>query len=108
MSAIATIYAVFGSRDEAERIGRAMIDRRLAACVNILGPAQSLYRWQGAVEQAEEVPALFKTTADLAEQLVAAIAAMHSYDVPAVCQWPVERTAPGYDDWILRETGAAE
>lgn len=108
MSAIATIYAVFGSHDEAERIGRAMIDTRLAACVNILGPAQSLYRWQGAIEQADEVPALFKTSADLAERLIAAIAEMHSYDVPAVCQWPIERTAPGYEDWVLLETGSAK
>ncbi|RED16103.1 divalent-cation tolerance protein CutA [Parasphingopyxis lamellibrachiae] len=108
MSAIATVYAVFGSHDEAERIGRAMIDTRLAACVNILGPAQSLYRWQGAVEQAKEVPALFKTSAGLAERLIAEIAAMHSYDVPAVCQWPIERAAPGYLDWVLAETGAAE
>jgi periplasmic divalent cation tolerance protein len=108
MSEIATVYAVFGSLDEAERIGQAMIERRLAACVNILGPARSLYRWQGAIEQADEVPALFKTSDALAEQLIAEIAEMHSYDVPAVCQWPIERAATGYLDWVLTETGAAE
>ncbi len=108
MSEIATVYAVFASLDEAERIGRAMIDKRLAACVNILGPARSLYRWDGEIEQADEIPALFKTSDTLAEQLIAEIAEMHSYDLPAVCQWPIERAATGYLDWGLTETGAAE
>lgn len=105
MSDIATVYAVFGSRDEAERIGRAMVEKRLAACVNILGPVQSVYRWDGAIERAEETAALFKTGAAAADALIAAIAAMHSYDVPAICQWPIERSAPGYAAWVRGETG---
>ena len=103
MSDIATVYAVFGSRDEAERIGEAMIEQRLAACVNILGPAQSIYRWDGKIERAEEVPALFKTTRDAANQLIAAIADAHSYDLPAICLWPIDRTLAPYADWINSE-----
>lgn len=58
MSGIAAVYATFASHEEAERIGRAMVDAGHAACVNILGPCRSIYRWQGAVEQADEVAAL--------------------------------------------------
>ena len=103
MSDIATVYAVFGSQDEAEQIGEAMIEQRLAACVNILGPAQSIYRWDGKIERAEEVPALFKTTRDAANQLIAAIAEAHSYDVPAICLWPIDRTLAPYADWVNSE-----
>jgi len=108
MSEIATVYAVFGSRDEAESIGRAMIEKRLAACVNIFGPARSIYRWDGSIEHAEEIPALFKTKAASAERLISAIAELHSYDVPAICQWPIERAAAGYPDWVLNEMGTEE
>lgn len=104
MRDIATVYAVFGSREEAERIGRAMVEKRLAACVNILGPARSIYRWDGEIETAEEVPALFKTTMETANALIADIVRMHSYDVPAVCLWPIARTLESYADWVNSET----
>ena len=100
MSDIATVYAVFGSADEAKRIGEAMVEQRLAACVNILGPAHSIYRWDGTIERAEEVPALFKTTRDAANQLMAAIAEAHSYDLPAICLWPIDRTLAPYAEWV--------
>lgn len=58
---IVSVYAIFDSAEEAERIGRQVIEERLAACVNILGPCRSIYRWQGLVQTADEVPALFKT-----------------------------------------------
>ena len=97
---IATVYAVFASPDEAERIGRIAIEERLAACVNILAPCRSIYRWDGAIETAVETPALFKTRADRAAALAERIAALHGYDVPAVAMWPIERTLPGYAAWI--------
>jgi periplasmic divalent cation tolerance protein len=98
MSAIATVYAVFADADEAARIGRAMIEAELAACVNILAPCRSIYRWQGAIEEAEEVPALFKTAKP--EALIAAIAAAHSYDVPAIVAWPIDAAHPAYESWV--------
>jgi periplasmic divalent cation tolerance protein len=64
LSAIVTVYATFADRDEASRIARAVVDERLAACANILAPCTSIYRWQGATEEAQEVPALFKTRAE--------------------------------------------
>jgi periplasmic divalent cation tolerance protein len=102
---IVSIYVVFGSRAEAATIGRAMVERRLAACVNILESCHSIYHWQGAIEEAEEVPALFKTSRDKAEALAAAIAAMHSYETPAIVIWPIETANPGYAAWVIAETG---
>jgi len=101
MTAIATVYAVFADRAEADRIGRAMIEDGLAACVNILAPCTSIYRWDGKVETAEEVPALFKTAADKVDALILAIAKLHSYDVPAITAWPVVQAGPGYAEWIV-------
>jgi periplasmic divalent cation tolerance protein len=100
MTGIATVYAVFADEAEAARIGRAMVEQGLAACVNILAPCRSIYRWQGAVEEAVEVPALFKTRADRAEAMIAAIAAAHGYDVPAAVAWPIAAANPAYAAWI--------
>ena len=100
MSGIVSVYVIFADADEASRIGRAMIEARLAACVNILGPCRSIYRWQDAVEESAEVPAIFKTTAEAADALVAAIAKAHSYEVPAVVVWPIDRALPTYAEWV--------
>lgn len=103
MSDLALVHATFADAGEAERIGRAMVEARLAACVNLIGPCTSIYRWQGAVEQAQEVRALFKTRPERARDLAQAIADLHSYDLPAIEIWPA---AAGNDviDWIRAET----
>ena len=100
-----SVYAVFASADEAERIARQMIDERLAACVNILCPCRSIYRWQGKIETAEEVPAIFKTSAATAEALVARIAELHSYDTPAVTAWPIGHLPAPYAKWVEENVG---
>lgn len=89
MSDVALLHVTFADLGEAERIGRAMVEARLAACVNLLGPCTSIYRWQDKVETATEYRALFKTTPELARELADRIAALHSYDLPAVEIWPV-------------------
>lgn len=99
-SGIVSVYAVFASDEEARRIGRAMIEQRLAACVNIIGRCHSIYRWEGKTEQADEVAAIFKTAAAQADALIAAIAELHSYDVPAITVWPIDRAHPPYADWV--------
>ena len=104
MTGIVTVYAVFGSAEEARRIGRMVVEERLAACANILAPCHSVYRWQGAIEEADEVPALFKTGAEAAPRLVARIAELHSYDVPAAVVWPIAEAVPAYADWVRAET----
>jgi len=103
MTGIVTIYAVFADADEAQRVARTIVEERLAACANILGPCRSIYRWQGAVEEAEEVAAIFKARADKAEALTARIAALHSYEVPAITVWPVDSAWPAYADWVGAE-----
>jgi len=101
---IVSAYAVFADAGEAERIGRAVVEERLAACVNILGPVRSIYRWHGAVEQSDEVAAIFKTTAGGADALIARIAALHSYDVPCIVTWPVGNVLADYARWVEQTT----
>jgi periplasmic divalent cation tolerance protein len=97
---VCSVYAVFADADEAMRIGRTVIEERLAACIDILGPCTSIYRWDGAIEQASKIPALLKTTLARANNLVERIADLHSYDVPAIVVWPVERLLAPYADWV--------
>ncbi len=97
---VVSVYAIFADAEEAERIGRQLVEERLAACINILGPCRSIYRWQGAIETADEVPAIFKTTDEKSEALIARIVELHSYDVPAVTVWPILRLPSAYGDWV--------
>jgi periplasmic divalent cation tolerance protein len=104
---VVSVYAIFADADEAERIGRQMVDERLAACINILGPCRSIYRWQGTIETADEVPAILKTTLALADALIARIAALHSYDVPCIALWPIDKLHSDYADWVEAGVGQA-
>ena len=97
---VVSVYAIFADEEEAERIGRAVIDEHLAACINIMAPCRSIYRWQGKIEEAEEVPAILKTTSDQADSLIARIASLHSYDVPCIAVWPVDKLLGSYADWV--------
>jgi periplasmic divalent cation tolerance protein len=97
---VVTVYALFADPAEAQRIGKQMVEEKRAACVNILAPCRSFYRWEGAVESATEVPALFKTTRDKADALIERVTALHSYDLPAIVVWPIKRLAAGYADWV--------
>lgn len=99
---VVTLYAVFADPAEAQRIGMALVEEKLAACVNILPPCRSIYRWEGAIETATETPALFKTTTDKADAAIARITEMHSYSVPAIAVWPIERLSAEYADWVER------
>ncbi len=102
---VVTVYVVFADAGEAETIARAMIDERRAACVNILGPCRSIYRWEDRIDTVEEVPALFKTTLAQAETLIARIAEMHSYDTPAIVTWPIPHLLADYGDWVHESVG---
>ena len=103
MTRIVSVYAVFADAGEAQHIARTVVEERLAACANILGPCRSVYRWQGKVKVATEAAAIFKGRADKAEALMARIAELHSYDVPAITIWPVERALPAYAEWVEAE-----
>jgi periplasmic divalent cation tolerance protein len=102
---VVSVYAVFANAEEAERIGRTVIEERLAACVNILGPLRSIYRWKGAIETADEVAAIFKTNEAGAHALIERVAALHSYEVPCVVCWPVDKVLGEYADWVEDSVG---
>ena len=103
---VVSVYCTFADADEAERVGRQLVDERLAACVNILGGIRSIYRWQGAVESAHEIAAIFKTTAADADALIARIAELHSYEVPAIAAWPVEAVHGPFGQWVEESVGS--
>ena len=104
MTDIALLHATFASQAEAERVAETVLAERLAACVNIHAPCISIYRWRGAIERAEEVPALFKTTPILARRLRDRIAALHSYELPVIEAWPASANEAAAS-WIDAETG---
>jgi periplasmic divalent cation tolerance protein len=97
---VISLYAIFADGAEAERIGRAMVEERLAACVNILGEVRSIYRWKDKVESANEIAAIFKTSENAADALITRIAALHSYDVPCIATWPIDKILASYADWV--------
>ena len=105
---VVSVYCVFASADEADRIGRAVVEEGLAACINVLGPCRSIYRWQGAIKAAEEVPAILKTTADTSDALMERIATLHSYDVPCIAVWPIEKLLLSYSEWVEQSVRASE
>lgn len=101
---VVSVYAIFANDDEAVAIGRRMVEERLAACVNILGPVRSIYRWQGKIEDAAEVAALFKTSHETVDQLMVRIAALHSHDVPCIVSTPIDKVLRGYAAWVEDST----
>jgi periplasmic divalent cation tolerance protein len=102
------VYTTYPSIVEAEQAGRALVEQRLCACVNILPGMISHYRWQGAVERGEEVVMIIKTRASMAERVGAAVKQMHSYTTPAILVIPLESVDKGYLDWLMAETEPAE
>ena len=91
-------------RAAAERLADALIEQRLAACVNILAPCKSVYRWKDAVQHDDEHPMLIKSTAEGYPALEAAIRIGHPYELPEIIAVPIERGLPAYLDWIAAET----
>jgi periplasmic divalent cation tolerance protein len=100
------VYTTWPSIVEAEKAGRAIVERRLAACVNILPGVISHYWWQGKIEHAEEAVMIVKTRASLAEAVRLAVKELHSYTTSAVMVLPVEAVDPDYQAWIVQETTA--
>ena len=97
---ILSIYAVFANSEEADRIGRTIIEERLAACINILPPMRSIYRWKGEIQTADEVAAIFKTHHWRSDALMERVRELHSYDVPCIVAWPIEKIVGSYADWV--------
>jgi periplasmic divalent cation tolerance protein len=102
------VYTTYPSIVEAEQAGRALVERRLCACVNILPGMVSLYWWQGAIERGDEVVMIIKTRATLAEAVRAEVRQMHSYTIPAILVIPIDSVDPDYHAWIVAETAGAK
>ena len=88
----------------ARALATTLVSERLAACVNLLAPCRSIYRWQGAIESAEEVPLLIKTTTERYPALEAAIRAGHPYELPEIIAVPIDHGLPEYLAWVAAET----
>jgi periplasmic divalent cation tolerance protein len=98
------VYTTYPSIVEAEEAGRALVEQRLCACVNILPGMVSYYWWQGQVERGEEAVMIVKTRASLSEQVSTAVKQMHSYEVPAILVLPIETVDGAYLQWMTKET----
>ena len=94
-------------RDSAAKLARALVEKRLAACINILSPCRSVYRWQGKTEDAEEFPMLIKTTGGRYPELEAAIRAGHPYELPEIIAVRLTGGFPAYLEWVDSETRPA-
>jgi periplasmic divalent cation tolerance protein len=92
-------------RGAAERLADALIAQHLAACVNILAPCRSVYRWKDVVQHDEEHPLLIKTTRERYGALEQALRERHPYELPEIIAVPIERGLPAYLDWLAAETG---
>lgn len=102
------VLSTAGSRGEAERIAHTLVEAHLAACVNLVPGLHSIYRWQGAVESAEEVLLLIKTTAANLERVEAALRAAHSYEVPEFLVLAPESGSEAYLRWLLESSQASQ
>ncbi|HYR35400.1 MAG TPA: divalent-cation tolerance protein CutA [Burkholderiales bacterium] len=93
-------------RAAAERLADTVVQNNLAACVNILAPCRSVYRWKGAVQHDEEHPMLLKTTAERYPALEQALRAGHPYELPEIIAVPIQQGLPAYLEWVASETKA--
>jgi len=105
------VLSTCSSREEADRIAYQLVDQRLAACVSVIAGLGSIYRWQGAVERAEEVLLVIKSSRALFDSLRARIEQLNSYSTPEIIALPIVDGAEGYLDWMtaeLRPAGTPE
>ena len=100
MSDKRVVLSTAGSMDEANKIADALVQRRLAACVNVVGPIASVYRWKGKVEHAQEWLLVIKTTAGVADTVGDAIKELHSYELPECVVLAVEGGSEAYLEWV--------
>ncbi len=101
------IYVTAANPEQAKAIGEALVAERLAACANILAPMASIYRWQGKIQHDTEAVLIAKTRADLVEQVIARVRALHTYTVPCIVSLAIDAGNPDFLDWIANETTQA-
>ena len=101
-----SIYITTKDEDEARKIGRTLVEEKLAACVNIL-PIKSIYRWEGEIEEEGETAMLVKTRAELADKVIERVKELHSYEVPCIVSLSIDKGNPDYLKWIEESTTKA-
>lgn len=101
------VFTTLPDEESAQEVADLLVGERLAACVSILGGCRSVYRWQGSVESADEIPLLIKTAADRYPALKARLVELHSYDVPEILAWRPDAGLPEYASWVISETRAS-
>jgi periplasmic divalent cation tolerance protein len=104
---VTVVLTTAGSREEGDRIASALVEERLAACVNVVAPITSVYRWRGVVERAEEVLLIVKTRRTLMARVAARIRELHSYELPEAIALAIEGGSRDYLAWIGGETKTA-
>jgi periplasmic divalent cation tolerance protein len=104
MSEISVLFVTVGSEEEASRIGRALVEEKLVACVNMLPRIRSIYWWKGEVCDSEEYLLIMKSRSSLFAALQSRIRELHSYEVPEIIAFPIARGLPEYLDWVLENT----
>jgi len=104
MSEKIIVFSNCGSQEEARRVARALVDTRVCACVNIIPGIQSIYRWQGSIQEEAEWMLIIKTTRELFDRLSVELRKNHSYEIPEVIAIPIVEGNPDYLKWIDRET----
>jgi periplasmic divalent cation tolerance protein len=104
MSQVIQIVTTTASADDARRIARGLVERRLAACVQIVGPIESIYRWEGKIETAAEFQCWIKTRSELYDRVEQAIRELHPFDVPEILAVPAVQGSAAYLEWLRRET----
>jgi periplasmic divalent cation tolerance protein len=100
------VYSTFPSAELAEEIGRALVEERLCACVNVIPGMTSIYRWEGKIARDSETVMVIKTRKSLSQAVMAAVKERHSYTNPALLEIPVEAGASAYLQWLFEETAA--
>lgn len=101
---ILLVFTSLPDRGTACKLAQALVEQRLAACVNVLAGCTSVYRWDGAIEYADEVPVMIKTRVARYAEVEAAIRSLHPYELPEVIAVPVVRGLPDYLEWVAEET----
>ena len=104
MKQVVIIYATFPDAASAAMIGKVLVQEHLAACINILPPIQSIYEWEGRLEQTEEVAMIAKTIAGKEDALIARIGALHPYACPCIISWPIAAASEAFVEWVEKST----
>ncbi len=105
---IVMVYMTAGDKNEARKIGRHLVETKLAACANIIDNMNAMYIWQGQFQDDQEAVIIAKTTQDKVSDLIEAVKALHSYEVPCIVTLPISDGYPGFLDWVAEQVTPVE